>query len=130
MKSYAFSPPFVAQIRSGHMTQTFCLPRLRGHARPGEVIQLVDTVNARAIIPDPICVSSERCEIVWKGNRIASIRVGNVPILHLDKLAAACGYADFAGLETDFLRRYKPVYLEGFLIEWADPALPAMAEAA
>lgn len=129
MIRYIIPPVAVPRVISGTALQTFQGPQPR-HAQPGERIELVDNASRRQIIPPPLCTAVVRCEILWFGNRITRIREGGAALFRLDKFAHACGYSNLEELEGDFARRFKPTYMEGFLIEWVPPsAAPALAVA-
>lgn len=129
MIRYSLPSIVIPRVIAGTALQTFQGPQER-HARPGERIELVDDTAQRQIIPPPLCTALVRCEILWFGNRITRIRENGVALFHLDKFAQACGYSEFEELEGDFVRRFKPTYMEGFLIEWVPPsAAPTLAVA-
>lgn len=127
---YPFAPRFAPRILAGTITETFRMPARR-HVRSGEAFQLVDDVRFSPILKvNPICVDVQRCEVIWAGNHITTVRLGGVSILHLDRLAIGLGYDDLEDMQEDFARLFRPGYMEGFVIEWAPPSVAAAREVA
>lgn len=120
MIQYAFDQRLVPLIQSGLVCQTFRGPSLR-HARPGERIRLTNRQDFQPIIADPVCFSTERCEVVWQAGRIHTIREAGTPLVNHRQFAKGLGFASVEEMEGDFERSYGPDYLEGFVITWIAP---------
>ena len=120
MLTYTFDQTRAALVQTGLICQTFRGPSLR-HAQPGERIRLTDRQKFRAIIPDPVCIAVERCEVIWRLGRIHTIREAGAALVNHRLFAKGLGYASVEEMEEDFARTFTPDYIEGFLISWALP---------
>lgn len=131
MIRYGFQPHMIPGIRSGLVCQTFRRPAPR-HATVGERIRLAENWSAEPIIPDPVCLSVHRCDIVWdsaKGDRIAEIREAGTLIIHREKFARETGYGSFSDFEDDYDMWLSHRPTEGVIIRWTPP-IPIELEAA
>lgn len=123
MVAYSFAPRFEVLIREGMKRQTVRADRNR-HARPGERLQLftgMRTKQCRKIVDDPVCTSVLPIDIRFATGEVSLIRVGTVPILHLDRFAVEDGFEDIADMSAFWREHHGAKDFRGVLIEWAMP---------
>ena len=114
MVAYNFRSRFADAVQSGLKLQTIRAPRVRGHARPGDALQLYTGMRTRACrkLADALCLASTHCILteggVWLGD---GSRAG------LDDFAQADGFGNFEEMRTWF-RKTHGLPFEGQLIRW------------
>ncbi|AWD21589.1 hypothetical protein [Fuscovulum blasticum] len=127
MIRYSFDPHLIPRIQSGLICQTFRQAQT-GHARVGDRIRLTRIGSKDPIIPDPVCLAVEMCELVWTRDiaenycSLSSVRQAGMPIVHLEKFAISLGYPSFAEFDADLATWFDGPPASGVIISWAPPA--------
>ena len=127
MVAYSFEERFIQPIKDGLKTQTIRGRRRgRGHARPGELLQLYHGQRGPEcfkIIEDPVCTEVLPLQMSWKGKSIDTIRVGQIPLLDLNAFACADGFNDLDDMNRFFEDRSdEDDPFEGAVIGWMPQA--------
>lgn len=126
MITYVIGARIAPMVRSGLVRQVLRAAQVRCPSR-GDRIALIDARQTE-VIPDPVVTAVHAVDIGWDGRSIARMRQGGIPVLHLDKLAQACGHDCIDDL-AKVLWWFDSAPTSAFIVEWAAPEL-MMAEVA
>lgn len=127
MASYIFARRFAPLIREGIKRQTI-RGRAKRHARPGERLQLLSEMHKmhktphEKIITDPLCTAVTPIEIGFASGEISLIRLGGMPLLHLDRFAVDDGFADIEDMSAFWREHHGARLFHGVVIEWSPVA--------
>lgn len=134
MVAYSFKRRFEGPIIEGTKDQTIRAPRAgRGHARPGEALQLYVGMRTREcrLLLRTACLAVLPVQLFWRP-AIAFVVDGEpVPIDAMDDFARRDGFDDVDDMAA-FWRAEHPglEVFEGTLIRWPPPAINSRDEPA
>jgi hypothetical protein len=124
--AYSFRKQFALPILDGSKRQTIRSERVRGHAKPGDRVQLYTGMRTRycRLLGTAFCASASQITIDFAGQHIRYQFGRGVTTVFpggLDAFANNDGFADWAAMHAFWTKHHPGLEVfDGVLIRWTD----------